>query len=436
MKTKILLLAALFVSAINVTNVQSQDFDGPRPTGSSTDGINITPAYNTNIQLTNRTWSGSHGILFNSYKPSSQVSGSLLTTGNTKYANGPGSHSAGAGAIMFFANGGRMDFLISQSSSNAHDDVNWDGSKMTIRRNGNIGISNTDPMEKLSITDGQIFIGNTQTNQAESGRLRFGEYTDKYQGAFVHYDGSTNFLNLGVHNTNDADPANDVNAISIKRETGHVAMGTTNMSYQLNIGGDLYFPEESGESGRVLFRAHSSDVAIIKSEQYGTGTGTRLKFEVHDDTDDYFSFNHKHHQQGDLEIFKMTRSKVTSAVNMDVNGIVRSKEVKVELENWPDYVFTPSYNLQSLSEVESFINQNGHLPNIPSAAEVEENNGIELGQMNAKLLEKIEELTLHLIEKDKEISELKETNKELAINQEKIFELLNQLKENKSTKSE
>lgn len=82
-----------------------------------------------------------------------------------------------------------------------------------------------------------------------------------------------------------------------------------------------------------------------------------------------------------------------------VNGNIRAKEIKVENTNWPDYVFAKEYQLPSLAETEKHIKEKGHLPGIPSAAEVKAN-GIDLGEMNAKLLRKIEELTLHLIEKD------------------------------------
>ncbi|TCC97701.1 hypothetical protein [Pedobacter hiemivivus] len=88
------------------------------------------------------------------------------------------------------------------------------------------------------------------------------------------------------------------------------------------------------------------------------------------------------------------------AYKLAVNGKIRAQEIKVEASPWPDYVFTKSYYLPSLQETEKYIKEKGHLPGIPSAAEVKAN-GIDLGEMNAKLLQKIEELTLHLIEKDK-----------------------------------
>lgn len=87
-----------------------------------------------------------------------------------------------------------------------------------------------------------------------------------------------------------------------------------------------------------------------------------------------------------------------------VNGNIRAKEVKVET-GWADYVFEKGYALPSLEEVERHIHEKGHLINIPSATEVEAN-GIDLGDMNRLLLEKIEELTLYIIGQEKRIQSL------------------------------
>ncbi|MBS7256723.1 hypothetical protein [Flavobacterium branchiicola] len=86
---------------------------------------------------------------------------------------------------------------------------------------------------------------------------------------------------------------------------------------------------------------------------------------------------------------------------LDVNGTIRSKEVKVTLDNWSDFVFKKEYNLPTLEQVEKHITEKGHLENIPSEEEVLKN-GINLGEINAKLLQKIEELTLYMIEMKKE----------------------------------
>jgi hypothetical protein len=86
---------------------------------------------------------------------------------------------------------------------------------------------------------------------------------------------------------------------------------------------------------------------------------------------------------------------------LSVNGKIRAQEIKVEASNWPDYVFEEGYHVGTLEGLESYIKTNKHLPDTPSAKEVEKN-GVELGEMNAKLLQKIEELTLHLIYENKE----------------------------------
>ncbi|MGJ1269885.1 hypothetical protein ACR78F_18530 [Sphingobacterium spiritivorum] len=89
--------------------------------------------------------------------------------------------------------------------------------------------------------------------------------------------------------------------------------------------------------------------------------------------------------------------------DLAVNGKIRSQEVKVEAANWPDYVFKPQYKLQSLEGLENHIKQYGHLPDIPKA-EIAEKEGISLGEMNKLLLKKVEELTLYIIEANKQIS--------------------------------
>lgn len=100
--------------------------------------------------------------------------------------------------------------------------------------------------------------------------------------------------------------------------------------------------------------------------------------------------------------------------DLAVDGMVGSREVQVTATSpFPDYVFADDYSMMSLSELEAYINEYSHLPNIPSAKEVEEAGGFMLGEMNLKLLEKVEELTLYLIEQDKKIKSLEAKIEEL-----------------------
>lgn len=96
---------------------------------------------------------------------------------------------------------------------------------------------------------------------------------------------------------------------------------------------------------------------------------------------------------------------------LDVKGSIRATEVLVQsVDNFPDFVFENDYPLLSLSQVDDFIKANKHLPNIPSAAEVKEN-GVSLVELQSKLLQKIEELTLYVIEQQKRIEELEKNQK-------------------------
>jgi hypothetical protein len=104
---------------------------------------------------------------------------------------------------------------------------------------------------------------------------------------------------------------------------------------------------------------------------------------------------------------------------LSVKGIIVAEKLKVTLTGWPDYVFDDTYQLPSLETVEAFVKTNKHLANVPSAEEVEKN-GLDVGDNNAALLRKVEELTLYLIEQNKK---LKEQNDKLAEQNKRISEL-------------
>lgn len=100
-----------------------------------------------------------------------------------------------------------------------------------------------------------------------------------------------------------------------------------------------------------------------------------------------------------------------------VEGGILTEKVRVAVKNtanWADYVFAPDYHLRPLAEVEKFVQENRHLPGVPSAEEVVKE-GVGLAEMDAKLLEKIEELTLYLIDLKKEVDALKAENASLKL---------------------
>ncbi|MBO9205411.1 MULTISPECIES: hypothetical protein [Niastella] len=105
---------------------------------------------------------------------------------------------------------------------------------------------------------------------------------------------------------------------------------------------------------------------------------------------------------------------VNPQAKLAVNGDIYSKKVKVTQTGWPDYVFHTTYRLRPLSEVEQFIKLHHHLPEVPSAADVKKD-ALDVGDNQATLLKKIEELTLYIISLNKEVEGLKRKISQLQV---------------------
>jgi len=106
----------------------------------------------------------------------------------------------------------------------------------------------------------------------------------------------------------------------------------------------------------------------------------------------------------------ISTSVLATGFTLSVGGKIACEEVLVDLiGDWPDYVFTNEYKLNTLEEVQAHIDTKGHLPGVPSAQEIEDN-GIQIGEMNKVLMEKVEELTLYILQQEKRIKAL-ENNK-------------------------
>ncbi len=138
----------------------------------------------------------------------------------------------------------------------------------------------------------------------------------------------------------------------------------------------------------------------------GTGVGTRIGIygNASGGTTNWAGyFVGNQYVSGDLRVGNTGGA---TGYKLAVNGKIICTEARVQaLANWPDYVFGESYTLMSLEDLETFVKTEKHLPGVPSAAEVEAEQGFDLGDMQKITLEKIEELTLHLIEQNKLIKQ-------------------------------
>ncbi len=145
----------------------------------------------------------------------------------------------------------------------------------------------------------------------------------------------------------------------------------------------------------------------------------------------YFDFSNDATTDYDMRLILRDNNTLgVSGGNLAVDGKVKAKEVIVKTNVWADFVFKKEYHLPTLEEVEKHINEYGHLANIPNEKEVI-TNGISIGKMNSKLLQKIEELTLYIINQNKEIKTLKKENDALTY----ISERLTVLEEKLATKN-
>ncbi|BFP40638.1 hypothetical protein FGF1_14830 [Flavobacteriaceae bacterium GF1] len=185
------------------------------------------------------------------------------------------------------------------------------------------------------------------------------------------------------------------------------------VNYQFKSGGN--FIVRNGNTmlgmGSPLYKLHIKDP--LGGAAIGLERGGKLwRFDLQTNSDRLFI---GHSDNSSIVTFhkdgKMGIGTTSPDAKLTVKGNIHAEEVKVDLNvPAPDYVFKEGYDLKSLQEIQDYIKEHGHLPNIPSAQEMEED-GIELGRMNMKLLEKIEELTLYVIDLKKEINLLKKDKK-------------------------
>lgn len=282
---------------------------------------------------------------------------------------------------------------------------------LTILNSGNVGVGVTSPVSKLDIS-GSL---HTNSSSALAAMASNGAYFgwNKSGGG-----GETNFINnIGGGNIGGFTFDKTANGSTFTRlltiaESGNVGIGISNPTSTLTVNGNLSISNgqnkftyngaadinlqysERGSGGRALVHDSGNKLTLNYGGDFtgGTGIGTNVYFAANSSGTSYIS-------NGSLAI----GTSDAKGYKLAVAGNVVAEQITVKLQSsWPDYVFDRYYNLRSLKDLEQYLNANRHLPDIPSATEIHEK-GQDLGKINSALVKNVEELTLHLIEKDKQI---------------------------------
>ena len=263
--------------------------------------------------------------------------------------------------------------------------------RMTIMPTGNVGIGVSNPNNRLSVRDQNhqlAIIDSDNSNktwtltshQATSG---VGLWENGNQGRFIVTAGGR--VGIGTTNPNHELVVQGNNpAMQIRDDTTDNSANAARLELLERAGGNFdggAFFWWNGETNKLLIGTKvdgdNTNVLVVDRVTSSVGIGTQ--------------------NPGNFRLA--------------VNGSIRAKEIVVKT-GWSDFVFEPDYHLLSLEEVDAHIKEHGRLPDIPSAEQVAEH-GVKVGEMEAKLLQKVEELTLHVIDMNKRVQALEQENTRL-----------------------
>jgi hypothetical protein len=240
---------------------------------------------------------------------------------------------------------------------------------------GNVGIGTTTPTSKLEVN------GDVRSSS---------KYIITGKGSLESPSG-TNLLLYGNSSLFLAGGGGGTNHMTITN-TGNIGIGTTTPTAKLDVSGDVRSTGKYIVTGVGTFEPVATNSILVTANndlRFAAGGSATPQ----------------------LTILGLNGRVGINATNLThrltVGGGIGAQEVEVTVAMGSDFVFNDDYKLTPLSDVEKFIKDNHHLPNVASAKEME-TNGIELGKMDMKLLEKIEELTLYMIELKKENQVLRE----------------------------
>ncbi|NAY93422.1 hypothetical protein GTQ34_16040 [Muricauda sp. JGD-17] len=267
----------------------------------------------------------------------------------------------------------------------------WAQVTNTFPDNGHAGIGTINPSTEL---EARSALGNGAEIHLNAGTdndhsvIRFQDAGTNTWGLLANYPVAGKFSLYNYQNTSVSLTVNEI---------GNLGIGTSNPTSKFDVIGIIKSRHANGHNIAMFSSGDGNSYLNFT----GGSSSSRIGFQF--DGSSKMSI----YKNGGVSI----GPGIPGSYKLALKGKIRAEEIKVET-GWADYVFKEDYGLPTLDEVENYIKEKGHLNNIPSAKEVEEN-GIQLGEMNRLLLEKIEELTLYIIELKKGQETLENQYKEL-----------------------
>jgi hypothetical protein len=337
--------------------------------------------------------------------------------------------ASGIGGELFTASGNVYLQGFNRSSS-TYAPLHFYGSGFAFV-NGNVGMGTTNPGSyRLHLNTGSLNTGHIDVNSGSNNNVYVALTNAGVSRWLIDLAGTEAPGNFGsdLRFDNYNDSGSQISSVmTLQRNSGNVGIGTVSPSLKVEVanGGNPYnlylsglapslyfgsasgtFPNGSGNpaaafvamsTGNGNYSQGQGDLNIA-TQSRASGNSSAINFLVPADDAGNYTLAAKITRSGNVGI-----GTTNPTQKLSVNGSVRAHEVIVDT-GWSDYVFDESYKLKALSDTEAFVKTEKHLPGIPSAKEVAEH-GISVGEMQAKLLAKIEELTLHVIAQEKRINE-------------------------------
>lgn len=402
---------SLFIIIINTRSVQAQNFNGPVGIG--------TTAPNTFVEIKKIVPGGLGPIL--RLTGGGEVGGQCALDLATFDAGG------NAPAFRMIATdvgnySARVDFQIKIPGSIGNGLAN----QMSLTEYGNLGIGTSNPAAKLHIVGGHIAASN---NDGLNG------FTELWSDNAIMWKNGNANAGLRFGSCTDLNAGNWSEKMRLM-DNGNLGIGTPSPAAKLHvegngfINGDLTVGQLDHNPGlkyKLDFGGNSNSDPMWLARNNVSGDASELRMSISDDGGaadrfvvGYTPFNTNvftplMHVNANGVVGIGTTITTETGYKLFVETGIRTRKVKVDVLNWADYVFHSNYRLRPLSEVEQYIKQHGHLPEVQSEEEVK-NEGIDLADNQATLLKKVEELTLYLIEQNK-----KQENQQRLIEEQRLL---------------